>query len=116
MERGFDVALELSGRASACERAIAAAAVGGRVVFAGAVSPIGLARFDPELLVRRLVRIEGVHNYTPDDLGAAVRWIEGQGAYWPAALSAPERFSLQAVPAAFALAEAAHPLRVSVVP
>jgi len=116
LERGFDVVLEVSGRASACERAFAAAGVGGRVILAGAVSPIGLARLDPERLVRRLVRIEGVHNYTPADLAAALRWIGSHEAPWPEALCRPARFALDAVPAAFAHAEAARPLRVAVVP
>lgn len=112
----FDAALELSGAPAACERAVRAVGVGGRVVFAGAVSPVGMVSLDPEALVRRLARIEGVHNYRPDDLATAVALAESRGARWPAALAMPERFALDEVAAAFSRAAAERPLRVAVAP
>ncbi len=114
LARGFDVSLELSGEASACERAVRAAGVGGAVVLAGAVSPVTGARFDPELLVRRMVRIEGVHNYRNEDLEAAVALVNARRGDWPAELAQPPSTTLDDLEHAFEVAVRERPLRVMV--
>jgi len=114
LARGFDVSLELSGEATACERAVRAANVGGAVVLAGAVSPVAAARFDPELIVRRMVRIEGVHNYRTEDLEAAVALVGARQGAWPAELAAPPATTLADLDRAFEVAVRERPMRVMV--
>ncbi|MEZ6017654.1 MAG: alcohol dehydrogenase catalytic domain-containing protein [Planctomycetota bacterium] len=113
---GFDVTFELTGDAAACERSVALAALGGTVVLAGAVLPTPAARIDPEHIVRKLVRIEGVHNYLPGDLAVALDALQRRTEGWPEAVTAPPEFTLDDVPAAFEHALRERPLRVVVRP
>lgn len=70
-----DVCLELSGATPAVEQAFASLAVGGRLVLVGSVAPAPDASLSPEQIVRRRARIEGVHNYEPQDLASAVAFL-----------------------------------------
>ncbi|MFF2275966.1 alcohol dehydrogenase catalytic domain-containing protein [Agromyces sp. NPDC058126] len=70
------IAVEASGAAPAVRTAIAALGVGGVAVLVGSVSPGTEVRLDPETVVRRLVTVTGVHNYTPDQLARAVAFLE----------------------------------------
>ncbi|MDP6937221.1 MAG: zinc-binding dehydrogenase [Planctomycetota bacterium] len=78
-----DVVIELSGQPEAVEEGLVRAGLGARVVLVGSVSPSRPVALDPERVVRGLVRIEGVHNYRPQDLGAAVEFLGGPGASFP---------------------------------
>ncbi|PKI90194.1 alcohol dehydrogenase [Actinomycetales bacterium SN12] len=75
------IVIEASGRAVA--DAIAAAAVGGTVVLIGSVFPADPMPFDAESIVRRMVTIIGVHNYTGPELAAAVDFLAGPGRVLP---------------------------------
>lgn len=70
------VAIEASGAPPAVLGAIGAVGVGGVVVLVGSVSPGTELRLDPERLVRGLVTITGVHNYTGAQLERAVAFLE----------------------------------------
>jgi len=78
-----DLVLELSGQPEAVEEGLARAGLGARVVLVGSVSPSRPVALDPERVVRGLVRVEGVHNYRPRDLGTAVEFLAGPGASFP---------------------------------
>jgi len=74
-EDGFDVVVEASGARSAVADSLAAAAIGGVIVLVGSVFPTVPITLDPEHLVRRLITVTGVHNYTADDLAQATAYI-----------------------------------------
>lgn len=73
---GYHVALELSGSPSAVQSLLAAGDVGAVLVLVGSVAPTSTVSVDPEQVVRRLLTIRGVHNYAPEHLVQAVRFLE----------------------------------------
>jgi alcohol dehydrogenase len=114
--RGADVVLELAGAASAVQAGLGLARVGGTVVLAGTVLPTAAVALDPEQMVRRMLTLRGVHNYTPADLAAAVDFLAGPGRMVPFAALLGETFPLAEVERAFAYAHAHPGMRVVVVP
>ncbi|MFB7250125.1 alcohol dehydrogenase catalytic domain-containing protein [Microbacterium sp. NPDC056234] len=75
------VVIEASGHAVA--QAIDEVDVGGTVVLVGSVFPAPPVALDAEDIVRRLVTITGVHNYSGSDLSAAVGFLAGRGRAYP---------------------------------
>ena len=73
---GYDIALELSGVPSAVHQLLTLSDIGAIMVLVGSVYPAGTVALDPELAVRRLLTIRGVHNYAPEHLVEAVRFLE----------------------------------------
>lgn len=114
--RGADVVLELAGTADTVRAAVASARVGGAVVLAGTVAPVGTVPLDPEQVVRRMLTVRGVHNYAPPDLAAALAFLAGPGRGFPWAELVAARHPLAAVERAFADAHARPGVRVAVVP
>jgi len=111
---GADVALELSGAASAAEQAVALVRVGGRCVWVGAVLPTPPVTMSPETIVRRHLTIQGVHNYHPRDLRDALAFLaEHHGSYSFADLVG-ETVALAEADRAFRTAEASRAVRVAV--
>lgn len=78
-----DVVLEASGSRAAVGAALARAAVGGVVVLVGSVFPTEPVPLDPERVVRGLLTVRGVHNYTAEHLAAAAAYIVDRGRAWP---------------------------------
>lgn len=71
-----DVIFEMTGANSAVELAIEIAGVGTSVVLAGSVTPVENIEINPEKIVRKLLQIKGIHNYTPDDLARAIDFLK----------------------------------------
>jgi len=107
-----DVALEFSGRSEG----MPALRTGGVWVLAGAVFSVPPLAIDPEAIVRGLFRIEGVHNYRPLDLSAALAFLAGTGRHFPFAELVPRSFPLADVNAALQYVAAARPPRVMIRP
>lgn len=74
--RGVDLVLEMSGVPTAIEHSVNLLRIGGQLVLVGSVFPTRAAQMLPEQIVRKLLRIEGVHNYVPGDLAAAVEFLK----------------------------------------
>jgi putative phosphonate catabolism associated alcohol dehydrogenase len=72
---GFDAVVEASGSRAAVLDAFEAATVGGVIVLVGSVSPTVPVPVDPERIVRRLLTVTGVHNYTAEHLRAAAAFM-----------------------------------------
>jgi len=114
--RGVDIALELSGSASAIEGGLQLLRIGGRYVLVGTVFPTRAVPLSPEMVVRRLLRIEGVHNYTPADLIKAIDFLTVTQAEYPFAQLVMGHFPLAESEAAFQYALSSKAPRVAVFP
>ena len=110
------IALELSGARPAVQTALDQIGVGGVVVLVGSVSPDDPVLLDPELIVRRLVTVRGVHNYTPGDLAQAVTYLGGAWHRHPFSALVGTTFPLARADAALALAATARHPRVGLAP
>ncbi len=114
--RGVDIAVELSGSPAAIEAGLSLLRIGGRYVLVGAVFPMRDVSVAPEQVVRRLLRIEGVHNYTPQDLVTAVQFLAEAHRRYPFVELVAGPFALADAAAAFEHAISARAPRVAVLP
>ncbi len=112
----FDVIFEMSGQPEAVETGLSAASVGARILLVGSVLPSRDTLFNPETVVRRCLRIAGVHNYAPADLTTAIRFLEQMGQTRPFAELVAASFRLTDVEAAFRYASSERAVRVAVRP
>src|SRR5262249_28300869 len=110
---GADVALELSGAATAAEEALARLRLGGRCVWVGTVLPTPPVPVAPETVVRRHVTMHGVHNYQPRDLRDALTFLAGHHRTFPFGDMAGESVALAESGRAFRLAEESRAVRVA---
>ncbi|MBD3291656.1 MAG: alcohol dehydrogenase catalytic domain-containing protein [Armatimonadia bacterium] len=74
--RGFDVAIEACGVPSVVRDGIKALRTGGRYVLAGCVYPDATTDIDLNDLIRKVLTLQGLHNYTPHDLQEALRFLQ----------------------------------------
>ncbi len=107
-----DFALELSGHSTA----LPALNMGGLYVLAGAVFATPPLPLDPETIVRRLLRIQGVHNYTPADLASALDFLLRHHHRYPFAELVPQSFPLDQINEALAYQARHRPARVLIRP
>ena len=114
--RGVDVALEMSGAPSAIEAGLTLLGTGGRYVLVGAVFPTRAVAVEPETVIRRLLTIRGVHNYTAGDLNEAVSFLAQNHQRYPFAQRIGATFPLREARQAFQHAIEKRPLRVAVRP
>lgn len=110
-----DLIVEASGHAVA--EAIAVADVGAAVVLVGSVFAADPVPVDAEQVVRRLITVTGVHNYSGPELAAAASFMAGRGRSYPFADLVGAIHPLVEVDRALAEAAApGAPLRVGLTP
>jgi alcohol dehydrogenase len=114
--RGADLAFELAGVPQTVEAGLANLRIGGTLILAGTVLPTPSVPLDPERVVRRLLTLRGVHNYTPADLAAALDFLDGPGRAFPFDALVGKVFRLENIDQAFAYAHANPGIRAAVVP
>ncbi|NBC82849.1 MAG: alcohol dehydrogenase catalytic domain-containing protein [Bacteroidetes bacterium] len=73
---GFDICIETSGKPQAVEFGFESLRLAGRLIVVGSVYPQANISISAEKLLRKLIRIEGIHNYTPDDLQQAIHFLQ----------------------------------------
>lgn len=113
--RGVDVALEFAGTPESVEAGVTMLRIGGRLVMAGAVFPGHRPlQLDGEQLVRRMLRIEGVHNYLPEDLENALAFLARAAERYPFAELVDARYPLSQAAEALEFAETRKVPRVAV--
>lgn len=112
--RGVDVAIELSGAPEALENGLPLLRIGGHYALVGAVFPTRPVAVDPEMIVRRLLNLHGVHNYTPRDLITAVQFLSEHHTQFPFASLVGRSFPLSGAEAAFQEAIRSRPLRIAI--
>jgi len=115
-KRGADLVFEMSGSTTAIEESVGQLRIGGRLVLVGSVFPSRAVRLAPEQLVRKMLRIDGVHNYTPADLSTAVEFLNEMAEKFPFESLVDAYFSLQDVNAAIESASDSNVIRVAVHP
>lgn len=110
-----DIVIEASGHAVV--DALAGVAVGGTVILVGSVFPAEAVPFDAESIVRRLVTVAGIHNYTGVELSEAVAFLAGRGRAYPFADAVGGVRPLLDIDAALIDAASVDaPLRIGLVP
>lgn len=114
--RGVDVALEFSGTAEAIWQGLSLLRTGGRYILVGAVRPIGMIPLEVEQVVRKMWRIEGVHNYAPADLAAAIDFLAAHHERFPFRDLVTATYPLDEVGAAFEHMLQTKAVRVAVHP
>lgn len=114
---GILAVVEASGARSAVRDALEVVDVGGVVVLVGSVFAVDPVPLDPERIVRGLVTVTGVHNYTPDDLSAGVAFIRSAAARaYPFAELVSAPLPLERLDDALALAATGAHVRVGIAP
>jgi threonine dehydrogenase-like Zn-dependent dehydrogenase len=114
--RGAGIALDFSGSPEAMETAWQLLRPGGHLVLAGATFPARPVAIPAEQVVRRMLRITGVYNYTPRDLAAAIGFLAAGGARFPFLSLVGRAFPLSRIEDAFEYAETQRPPRVALLP
>jgi alcohol dehydrogenase len=114
--RGIDVAIDVSGAPAAMETGIELLRTGGRYVWVGAVFPERPLSISAETVVRKILSIQGVHNYAPEDLRRALDFLRQNHARFPFEDLVAETFALEDAEAAFVHASRTSALRVAVRP
>ena len=112
----FDVVCEFSGSSEAVAAACRASDVGGRVILVGTVMPSPLVGIDPEMIVRRCMMIRGVHNYAPEDLVTALRFLNHANVEYPFSELVERTFRLADVNHAIDYALEHRPVRIAIRP
>lgn len=112
----FDVILELTGSSQLLQKAILNAAIGGSIILAGAVAPAAPILLDPQGFVRKCLRMRGVHNYTPQDLVAAVEFMHSSGDKYPFASLVGSCYPLHSLELAMDEAKTGRAMRVAIEP
>jgi putative phosphonate catabolism associated alcohol dehydrogenase len=112
--RGVDLAIDVSGAPAAMEIGIELLRIGGRYVWVGAVFPARPLAVSAETIVRKLLSIQGVHNYAPQDLCAALDFLQHHHAQFPFEELVARTFPLEDAGAAFLHASESGALRVAV--
>jgi len=115
-QRGADAIFEMSGSPAAVGQGLEVLRTGGRYVLVGAVKPVGAVPLDVEQVVRRMWRIQGVHNYAPVDLAAALYFLANHLGQFPFAELVAAEYPLQEADAAFQAMAAHRPVRIAVRP
>ncbi|MFB6249013.1 MAG: zinc-binding dehydrogenase, partial [Salinibacter sp.] len=99
--RGADVLLELTGDPDATEAGIAGLRTGGTAVLVGATYPARPLHVEAEDVVRGILTLRGLHNYTHDDLARAVSFLADCHARYPFREVVQDGFSLDGIEDAF---------------
>lgn len=110
------IALEMSGSSAAVHLLLDSVDVGGVVVLVGSTSPGPDVSIDPELMVRRLLTVRGVHNYSPRHLERAVAYLTDAWRRFPFAEQVGRTFPLASIDEALELAASHAFPRIAVSP
>jgi len=114
--RGADIVLDMSGSPDAMESSINLLRIGGRLILVGAVFPARPLSLQADQLVRKMLRVEGVHNYEPTDLQAAFDFLAETAGQYPFAELVSREFPLEQINEAVVYASESGAFRVAIRP
>lgn len=109
----FDVILETSGSSQAINSTKQILGIGGQIILIGSVFPTEDIKINPEMILRNLWQIKGLHNYHPDDLKTAIDFYYQSFENYPfELLFSNEHFALEDSEKAMSLVETSRVHRV----
>lgn len=113
---GIDVVIDTSGSAAAMEKGLAILNIGGISVWVGAVYSERNISLNAETVVRRILTIKGLHNYTPEDLSYAIKFLKATHLTYPFASLVETDLPLSKLDEAFKVANESGNYRVGITP
>lgn len=113
--RGADVAFEVCGAKEAIPVGLDALRIGGRYLIT-MVTPGNAVELDGNTLTRRCLTLHGIHNYTGEHLGEALRFLESVAEHYPYDEIVGRTFALDDIEEAVVVASSGQYVRVGVTP
>ena len=113
--RGADVIIEVSGAAEVVTEGAEALRIGGRYLIAGLTKPSPL-ELDGNWITRKYMTIKGIHNYGPEHLGKALRFLETNHQKYPYGELVGTVYPLDRINEAIEAATSGRYIRVGVKP
>lgn len=110
----IDVIIDTTGLPGVMETGLELLAIGGIAVWIGAVYNQPPTKINAEMVVRNVLTIKGLHNYTPNDLGFAVDFMAENHTKYPFELLVGEDFALENLSVAFETAKSGKYYRVGI--
>jgi len=110
----IDVVLEFSGIPEAIMFALSKLNVGGKAILVGSTFRQQDISINAEMIVRKLLTIQGLHNYNDRDLVSAVAFMESAWHLFPFEELVSAHFNLSQVSEAFEYAVEHNPYRVGI--
>lgn len=114
--RGVDFVFDMTGVPEVIESGLETLATGGSLILVGSVYPARPVQLSAETIVRRLLRIEGIHNYVDLDLANALNFLERFQNRYPFSRLCEQTFPLSDIKAAFVESAHRRSYRVAVLP
>ncbi len=111
---GVDLALEVCGSPDAVTQAVRTLRIGGRYLIAGLVTPGSDLTLDGNRITRNYLTIKGIHNYHPDHLTAALRFLEKHARQYPYDELVGATFALDDINRAVQVAASGEFIRVGI--
>lgn len=111
-KKGFDVIIDMSGAIEAIKTGLQFSATGAQHIWIGAVTPTENIAINPEVMIRKLLSIKGMHNYNYEDFVHAVSFFEDHFTHYPFDTFIEKEFTLQDTEEAFHYAIKHKPYRV----
>lgn len=81
--RGFDAIIDMSAAVPAIQHSPHLLRIGGSLVLIGSVADSEPVCWDPQQLVRKMIHIQGIHNYNSRDFREAVRFVHQHDKSYP---------------------------------
>ena len=113
---GADAIIEVCGVPDVIPQGLEMLRVGGRYVVAGLVSPNANVTIDANMLVKKWIRMRGIHNYHPRHLIAALDFVVTNRSRFPFKEIVDSKFALSDLGLAFKRASERSVLRAAIVP
>ena len=110
----IDIVLEFTGIPKAIMFALAKLNVGGKAILVGSTFRQPDISINAEMIVRKLLTIQGLHNYNDKDLVSAVAFMESARHFYPFDELVSATFDLSQVQQAFEYAVQHNPYRVGI--
>jgi putative phosphonate catabolism associated alcohol dehydrogenase len=110
----IDIVLEFTGIPEAIMFALSKLNVGGKAILVGSTFRQPDISINAEMIVRKLLTIQGLHNYNEKDLVSAVAFMESARHFFPFEELVSKTFDLSQVQQAFEYAVQHNPYRVGI--